>query len=52
VGGAALPRQEVDLTGVQLDVYVSKDATAEWWNPEHGEVATPESYALLANGAA
>jgi hypothetical protein len=47
-----LPRQEVDLTGVQLDVYVSKDATAEWWTPEHGEVATPEGWAFLPTGQA
>lgn len=52
MGGETLSRQEVDLTGVQLDVYVSKDATAEWWNPEHGPVATPEGWAFLPTGQA
>jgi hypothetical protein len=52
VGGETLPRQEVDLTSVHLDVYVSRDVTAEWWNPEHGAVATPEGWAFLPTGQA
>lgn len=52
VGGETLPRQEVDMPGVQLDVYVSKDASTEWWNPEHGPVVTPEGWAFLPTGQA
>ena len=51
-GGETLSRQEVDVTGVQLDVYVSKDATVEWWNPERGAVATPEGWGFLPTGQA
>ena len=50
--GNALAQQELDLTGLQLDVYVSKDVEAEWWNPEHGTVSTPEGWAFLPTGAA
>ena len=45
-------QQQLDLTGVQLDVYVSKDADGEWWNPEHGTVVTPEGWAFLPTGQA
>lgn len=50
--GEVLGQQEVDLTGVLLDVYVSKDVDAEWWNPEHGAIATPEGWAFLPTGEA
>jgi hypothetical protein len=52
VVGEALPRQDLDLRDVQLDVYLSKDLKAEWWNPEHGAVATPEGWAFLPTGQA
>jgi hypothetical protein len=52
VVGDALAQQEVDLTGVQLDLYVSKDVDAEWWNPEYGTVVTPEGWAFLPTGQA
>jgi hypothetical protein len=50
--GDAMPQQEVDLMGEQLDVYVSRDGDAEWWNPEHGAIATPEGWAFLPSGLA
>ncbi len=52
MGGDVLPQREVDLTGVLLDVYVSRDVDDEWWNPEYGAVATPEGWAFLPTGQA
>ena len=45
-------QQELDLTGVQLDVYVSRDGEAEWWHPGHGTVATPPGWVFLPTGQA
>lgn len=50
--GDALAQQELDLTGMQLEVYASKDVDTAWWHPEHGNVATLEGWALLPTGKA
>src|SRR5690349_5891975 len=39
----------VDLTAVVLDVY---DSRTGWWNPEHGELVPPETWAFLPTGEA
>lgn len=43
---------EVDLSAVQLDVYVSRDLDDGWWSPEHGDLVLPEGWAFLPTGQA
>ncbi len=40
---------EGDLTGLQLDVYMTREGP---WNPDHGEVEIPEGWEFLAAGDA
>jgi hypothetical protein len=48
--GEGSAQQQLDLTRMHLDVYVSNDVDAEWWTPEHGTVACPEGWAFLPTG--
>ena len=40
---------EGDLTGLQLDVYMTREGP---WNPDHGEIEIPDGWEFLAAGDA